>query len=64
MSQLVEGLGSLEVEFDVDQVRSLAFAYSDRYKLAGATAPPSMVGDLILRRNKRGGPRCKCQRHM
>jgi hypothetical protein len=32
--QLVEGLRSPEVEFGVDQVRSLDFAYSGRYRLA------------------------------
>jgi hypothetical protein len=43
------------VKFDVDQVRSLVVVFSSRYKLAGATAPPSMVGDLTLQRNKKGG---------
>jgi hypothetical protein len=43
------------VEFDVDQVRSLAFVYFGQYKLVGATAPPSVVGDLTLQRNKKGG---------
>jgi hypothetical protein len=52
--QLVEGLGSPEVEFRVDQVRSLDFAYSGQYKLAGGTAPSSVVGDLILRRKEKG----------
>jgi hypothetical protein len=33
--QLVEGLGSPGVEFGVDQVRSLAFVYPGRYRLAG-----------------------------
>jgi hypothetical protein len=33
--QLIEGLGSLGVEFGVDQVRSLAFAYLGRYRLTG-----------------------------
>ena len=53
--QLVEGLGSPGVEFGVDQVRSLAFAYSGRYKLAGAAAPPSVVGDAVLQRRKNRG---------
>jgi hypothetical protein len=53
--QLVEGLGSPGVEFGIDQVLSLAFAYSGRYKLAGAAAPPSVVGDLMLRRKEKGG---------
>jgi hypothetical protein len=53
--QLVEGLGSPGVEFGVDQVRSLAFAYSGLYKLTGAAALPFVVGDLILRRKEKGG---------
>ena len=53
--QLREGLGSPGVGFGVRQVRALAVAYSGQYKLAGATAPPFVVGDLILRRNKKGG---------
>jgi hypothetical protein len=53
--QLVEGLGSPGVEFSVDRVRSLAFAYSGRYRLTGECSPPLVVGDLTLRRNKKGG---------
>jgi hypothetical protein len=29
--------------------------YCGRYKLAEAAAPPSVVGDLILRRKEKGG---------
>jgi hypothetical protein len=53
--QLVEGLGPPGVEFILDRVRSLAFAYSSRYRLNGECSPPSVVGDLTLRRNKKGG---------
>jgi hypothetical protein len=45
---------SLRVELGVEQRRGLVVAFSGRYKLAGATAPSSMVGDLTLRRNKKG----------
>jgi hypothetical protein len=27
--------------------------YNDQYKFAGATTPPSMVGDLAMRRRKK-----------
>jgi hypothetical protein len=53
--QLIERLVSPRVEFGVEQRRGLVVAFSGRYKLTGATALPSVVGDLTLRRNKRGG---------
>jgi hypothetical protein len=53
--QLVEGFLSPGLELGVEQIRSLAVAFSGQGKLAGATAPPSMVGDLNLRRNRKGG---------
>jgi hypothetical protein len=43
------------VELGVKQRRGLVVAFSSQYKLAGATAPPSMVEDLTLRRNRKGG---------
>jgi hypothetical protein len=46
--QLVEGFVSLGVELGVEQRRGRAVAFSGRDKLAGATAPPSVVGDLTL----------------
>jgi hypothetical protein len=46
---------SSRVELGVKQRRGLVVAFSSQYKLAGATAPPSMVGDLTLRRNRKGG---------
>jgi hypothetical protein len=53
--QLVEGLVSPMVELGVSQARAKVITYLGRYRLAGATAPPSVVGDLTLRRNKKGG---------
>jgi hypothetical protein len=53
--QLVEGFVSPGVELGVEQRRGRAVAFSGRDKLAGATAPPSMVGGLTLRRNRKGG---------
>jgi hypothetical protein len=53
--QLVEGLVSPRVELGVSQARAPVIAYLGRYRLARATAPPSVVGDLTLRRNKKGG---------
>jgi hypothetical protein len=46
---------SPRVELGVEQHRGIVVACSGRYKLAGATAPPSVVGDLTLRRNRKGG---------
>jgi hypothetical protein len=46
---------SPRVELGVEQRRGLVVAFSGRYKLTRATAPPSMVGDLTLRRNRKGG---------
>jgi hypothetical protein len=43
------------VELGVKQWRGIVVAFSSRSKLAGATAPPSVVGDLNLRRNRKGG---------
>jgi hypothetical protein len=51
----MEGKWSLRVELGVEQRRSIAVAFSGRYELAGATAPPSTIGDLTLRRNRKGG---------
>jgi hypothetical protein len=53
--QLVEGFLSSGLELGVEQRRSPAVAFSSLGKLAGATAPPSTIGDLTLRRNKMGG---------
>jgi hypothetical protein len=53
--QLVEGLVSPRVELGVEQRRVLVVAFYDRYKLIRATAPPFVVGDLTLRRNRKGG---------
>ena len=52
--QLVEGLVSPRVELGVSRTRGPVFAFSGRYKLAGATAPPSTVEDYTLRRNRKG----------
>jgi hypothetical protein len=46
---------SPRVELGVEQRRGRVIAFSGRYRLARATAPPSMVGDLALRRNRKGG---------
>jgi hypothetical protein len=53
--QLVEGLVSSRVELGVSQARAHVIMYLGRYRLARATAMPSVVGDLTLRRNKKGG---------
>jgi hypothetical protein len=53
--QLVEEFLSLGLELGVKQRRSTAVTFSGRGKLAGAAAPPSTVGDLTLRRNRKGG---------
>jgi hypothetical protein len=53
--QLSEGLWSLWVELGVSHTGASVVALSGRYRLAGATAPPSVVGDLTLRRNRKGG---------
>jgi hypothetical protein len=53
--KLVGELESLGVEFGVKQRKGLAVAYSGQYGLAEATAPPFTVGDLTLRRNRKGG---------
>jgi hypothetical protein len=50
----MEGKWLLGVEIGVNYSRASVIAYLCRYKLAGATAPPSMVGDLTLRRNRKG----------
>jgi hypothetical protein len=54
ISQLSEKLVSPRVELGVEQRRGIVVAFSGRYRLAGATAPPSTVGDLTLRRNRKG----------
>jgi hypothetical protein len=46
---------SPRVEFGVEQWRGLVVAFSGRYKLVGATTPLSVVRDLALRRNRKGG---------
>jgi hypothetical protein len=46
---------SSRVELGVEQRRGLDVAFSGRYKLVGATASSSVVGDLTLRRNRKGG---------
>jgi hypothetical protein len=53
--QLVEGFLLPGLELGVEQIRSLAVVFSSQGKLAGATPPPSMIGDLNLRRNRKGG---------
>jgi hypothetical protein len=59
--QLVDGLGSPGVEFGVDRVRSLAFAYSSRYRLAGECVHRRRwSGTWSCEETKREGPRCKC----
>jgi hypothetical protein len=59
--QLMEGLGSRGVEFGVDQVRSLAFAYPDRYKLAGGRAHHrSSSGTWVCEGTEVLGSLCKC----
>jgi hypothetical protein len=45
---------SPRVELGVSRTRGPVFAFSGWYKLVGATSPPSMVGDLTLRRNRKG----------
>jgi hypothetical protein len=50
----MEGKWSLGVEFNAIHTGAPVIAYLGRYRLAGATAPPSMVGDLTLRRNRKG----------
>jgi hypothetical protein len=46
---------SARVELGVKQRRGLVVVFSGWYRLAGATAPPSVVGDLTLRRNRKRG---------
>jgi hypothetical protein len=53
--QLVEGFLSPGLELGVKQRRSPAVAFSGQGKLAGTAAPPSTVGDLTLRKNRKGG---------
>jgi hypothetical protein len=63
--QLVEGLGSPRVEFDADRVRSLALAYTGRYRLAEECVHSRRwSGTRSCEETKREGPRYKCQRHM
>jgi hypothetical protein len=52
--QLSEKLVSPRVELGVEQWRGIVVAFSSWYRLIGATAPPSTVGDLTLRRNRKG----------
>jgi hypothetical protein len=53
--KLSEGKWLLGVELGTMQWGSIAIAFSGRYGLAGAAAPPCTVGDLTLRRNIKGG---------
>jgi hypothetical protein len=53
--KLCEGKWLLGVELGTVQRGSIAIAFSGRYGLAGAAAPPSTVGDLTSRRNRKGG---------
>jgi hypothetical protein len=46
---------SSRVELGVKQRRGLVVAFSGQYKLAGATALSSVVGDLTLQRKRKGG---------
>jgi hypothetical protein len=55
MLQLMEGKWSLGVELGVSHTEASIVALAGQYRLAGAAAPPSMIGDLILRRNRKGG---------
>jgi hypothetical protein len=50
----MEGKWSLRVELGVDQRRSIVVAFSGQYGLAGAAAPPSMVGGLDVCKNRKG----------
>jgi hypothetical protein len=47
--------GSSRLELGVYHIRARVVGYCGRYKFAGAYTPPSMVGDLILRRKEKGG---------
>jgi hypothetical protein len=61
--QLIEGLGSPRVEFGVNQVRSLAFAYPGRYRLAeGRVHRRSPSGTWVCEGTELQGPNCDCQR--
>jgi hypothetical protein len=46
---------SPRVELGVEQRSGIVIEFSGRSKLAGATAPPSVVEDLNLQRNRKGG---------
>jgi hypothetical protein len=46
--------GAPGVELGVDRSRVRIIGYYGQYKLAGATAPPSVVEDLILWRKEKG----------
>jgi hypothetical protein len=52
--QLVEGLGSPGVEFGADRVRSLAYAYSGQYRLAGECVHHSRWSGPNLARKQKG----------
>jgi hypothetical protein len=52
--KLVEGKWLLGVKLGVNHSRASVIEYLGRYRLAGATTPPSMVGDLTLQRNRMG----------
>jgi hypothetical protein len=53
--KLSDGKWLLGVELGTVQRGSLAVAFSGRNGLAGAAASPSTIGDLTLRRNRKGG---------
>jgi hypothetical protein len=53
--QLIEGKWSLRVELGVRHTEAPVVVLSCQYRLAGAAAPPSMIGDLTLWRNRKGG---------
>jgi hypothetical protein len=53
--QLVEEFLLPGLELGVKQRRSPAVAFFGRGKLDGVATPPSTVGDLTLRRNRKGG---------
>jgi hypothetical protein len=51
----MEGKCLVGVEFGVNRTGTLVIELFGQYKFSGAAAPPSSVGDLTLRRNRKGG---------
>jgi hypothetical protein len=45
----------LRVELGVGHTCAPIITFCGQYRLTAATAPPSVVGDLTLRRNRKGG---------